>query len=58
MSRTLTLSFMGYKFGFRLLFSGFEDVGVKVAATKKSRTCSSINPMLITRIHGFGDGML
>ena len=58
MSRMLQLSFMGCRFGFRLLVSGFGGVGVEVALTKESKTYSSVNPVLIIKIHGFGGVML
>ena len=45
-------------FGFRVLVLGFVGVGVEVASIKESSTYSSVNPVLIIRRHGFGDGML
>ena len=58
MSRMLTLSFMGYRFGFRLSISSFRGVGVEVVSIKEFKTSSSVNPVLIIKISGFGGGML
>ena len=58
MSRMFKLSFMDYEFGFRHLVSGFVGVGIEVVLTKESRTCSSVNHVLIIRSHGFGSGIL